>query len=651
MTFLLRASSCLLMAVPLPGFGDDASMLLETKRLHLGKQGQWEWESFKDRAVDAERFERKFQAKANATEQTLSVWQRDVKLGWAVKINGKRVGNLVTSEPAMETLLAIPPNTMRDGENVLTIDPPANLDDIEVGPVLIHAKPMREVPIGAKVAVTVTDEKTGDGMPCRITVTRNDGTLQPLLAEPAAEVAVRVGVVYTRSGKAALSLPPGDYDVYAGRGFEWSVQHAKLSVSAGDAKPMALKLRREVPTDGWIAADSHIHTLTHSGHGDATIQERMLTIAGEGIELAIATDHNHHADYGPSVASMNLADVFTPVIGNEVTTKHGHFNAFPIQPGARVANHQIEDWATLLPEIRATPGVKVITLNHPRDLHSGFVPLGGIQFNPKTGKHRQANALDVDAMEVITSAAMQSDIHLLYRDWFALLNRGHRIAAIGSSDSHDVTRFILGQGRTYVAVKDANPASLDLDEVWRSYQEGRLLVSLGLLAQVKVNDRFGVGDLATGMEDKVKVEATVFGPAWVKADHVALYANGIQVREQKLQDEGRAGEKARVMWEIPKPAHDVHLVVIATGPGVTAPYWEIPRPYQPSSKTFVPRVVGSTNPVWLDADGDGKFESAFALARELVQKLGKDRAALTEALKGFDAALAIQVDAILQEDG
>ena len=91
-----------------------------------------------------------------------------------------------------------------------------------------------------------------------------------------------------------------------------------------------------------------------------------------------------------------------------------------------MVNHEQDDWAKLLPEIRATPGVKVITLNHPRDLHSGFIPLGGMQFNPKTGRHRQADALDIDAMEVITSAAMQSDIHLLYRDWFALLNRGQR---------------------------------------------------------------------------------------------------------------------------------------------------------------------------------------------------------------------------------
>lgn len=634
----------LICLLSLPLMADD--MVLEARRLHLGKEGQFEWESFKDRPLDGERFERRFQAGANATEQTLRIWQREVKLSWQVKLNDKKLGTLVNQVTALENLLAIPPGLLRDGENVLTIEPPAILDDIEIGPVSITSTSVNEALSGAQVEVSVTDAETGAGLPCRLTVTRKDDTLQPLRTEPAEAVAVRVGVVYTRNGRVTLSLPPGDYRLHAGRGFEWSVETAAISVKKRDVMPVALKLRREVDTNGWIAADSHIHTLTHSGHGDAKIEERMLTIAGEGIELAVATDHNHHTDYAPSAASMAVADRFTPVIGNEVTTKHGHFNAFPIQAGAKVVNHQQEDWSKLIPDIRATTGVQVITLNHPRDMHSGFIPLGGVQFNPKTGRHRQADALDIDAMEVITSGAMQSDIHLLYRDWFALLNRGHRIAAVASSDTHDVNRFILGQGRTYVAARDADPANLDLGEVWRSYQEGRLLVSLGLLVQVVVQDRFGVGDLATGLPERIKVEALVSGPSWVQADHIELYANSQVIREQKITDDHRAGEKARVIWEIPKPPHDVHLVVIATGPGVTEPFWEIPQPYQPTSKTFTSRVIGSTNPVWIDADGDSRFESAFAIAQRLIEAAGGDREKLRESLKRCDEAVTAQAESL-----
>lgn len=625
------------------------STTLQSKRLHLGKAGQFEWDTFKDNPVDAERLELRFEAKTNTTECTLRIWQRDVKQTWPVMLNGRRLGSLTLAETALECVLALPAGALREGENILSIEAPAQLDDIEVAPVMLDSKPVVEAIAGSTIQVSVTDAQTNEAMPCRLTLTRPDGTLQPLQADPAGDVATRVGVVYAKHGKTTLSAPPGDYVLHAGRGFEWSVETQKLSLKSGDTQEVKLALKREVDTKGWIAADSHIHTLTHSGHGDAKIEERMITIAGEGIELAIATDHNHHTDYAPIAASIGVADRFTSVIGNEVTTKHGHFNAFPIQPGAALVNHNEQDWAKLLSAIRATPGVKVITLNHPRDLHSGFVPLGGLQFNPTTGKHRHAEALDIDAMEVITSGALQSDIHLLYRDWFALLNRGHRIAAIASSDTHDVNRFILGQGRTYVAAKDRHPAQLDLDEVWRSYQEGRLLVSLGLMTTLKVDDRFTIGDVATGLGAQIQVEAVVSGPAWVKADRIELYANGILIREQPIMDEPRAGEKARITWQLPKQAHDVHLVAIATGPGITEPFWEIPRPYQPSSKTLTPRVIGSTNPIWLDNDGDGQFSSAFAIAQFLVKKHGHDLPALREALKKHDAAIMIQVDSLLPE--
>jgi hypothetical protein len=597
---------------------------LESKRFHLGKLGQFEWSIYEGHAVDAERLEKRFEAKTNAQPLFLRLWQKDVKLSWPVFLNDKKLGSLTTAEMPLECILKVPVGALKDGENVLRIDAPPALDDIEIGPVVLTAQDIG----GAKIDVVVTND-----MPCRITLTRPDGTLQPLKAEPAAQVAARTGVVYTPKGRVTIDVPPGDYVLHAGRGFEWSAERQTLSVKAGEVKVAKFELKREVDTRGWIAVDSHIHTLTHSGHGDATIDERMLTIAGEGIELAISTDHNHHTDYAPAAAKMEVAQHFTPVIGNEVTTKHGHFNAFPVQSGAKVVDPNEQDWSRLLPAICATPGVEVITLNHPRDLHSGFVPLGGVMFNAQTGKHRHAGALSgLNALEVITSAAMQSDIELLYRDWFALLNRGHRIFAVGSSDSHDVNRFILGQGRTYALAKDDDPAAVNLGEVWRSYHEGRLLVSLGLLVTMTVDGRFGIGDIATGLGGALKIECVIQSPSWTLADKLQIFANGQLVHERAIADE------KRITWTMPKPLHDVHLVAIATGPGVTEPFWEIPRPYQPSSKTFTPLVIGSTNPIWIDADGDGRFESAYEIAKRLIEQGGS--------IEKHDAAVKAQADGL-----
>ena len=84
-------------------------------------------------------------------------------------------------------------------------------------------------------------------------------------------------------------------------------------------------------------------------------------------------------------------------------------------------------------------------------------------------------------MEVVTSAAMQSDFMAPYRDWFAMLNWGHPITGVGSSDTHDVSRFILGQGRTYVECPDTHPDKINITKACESFRYMRAYISMGLL--------------------------------------------------------------------------------------------------------------------------------------------------------------------------
>ena len=93
---------------------------------------------------------------------------------------------------------------------------------------------------------------------------------------------------------------------------------------------------------------------------------------------------------------------------------------------------------------------------------------------------------------------------------------------------------------------------------------------------------------------------------------------------------------------MPRPAYDVHLVAIAAGPAVTAPYWAIPRPYQPTSPRWESRVIGSTNPIWVDGDGDGQFTAPRARAQRLAAQHGLNPVPLIRALAPFDEAIAAQ---------
>lgn len=501
------------------------------------------------------------------------------------------------------------------------------------------------VPGQFTVRVRGTD---GEPLPCRLTITDRNGELVPLEVEKSVSVAHLPGVIYTGTGEARFTLPGGRYTLYANRGLEYGLVTRTLDTTR--PATLDLTLKREVDTSGYLSCDTHIHTLTYSGHGDATVAERMATIAGEGIELAIATDHNHHTDYAPFARETKTDPYFTSVIGNEVTTKVGHFNAFPIRPGSPVPRFDLTDWQPLLAGIRATPGVRVVVLNHPSNNHSGFIPTHSKRFHAASGESRDGRNWDFDGMEVVTSAALQSDWMKPYWDWFALLNRGRKIAGIGASDTHEVDRFILGQARTYIAGKADRPDRIDIQAACDSILAGKVLVSMGLLTEAWVDGRFGVGELATGVGAQMKVRVRVQGPSWIGADRVELFANGQKVASQPVVSPKRA-VKADVTFRLPRPRQDVWLVAIASGPGVREPYWPTARPYQPNRGDWDPRVIGSTNPIRIDGDGDGRYTSPAEYARRVVEAHAAAPDALLKALRPYDEATAVQAASLLRERG
>src|SRR5207302_6218465 len=129
------------------------------------------------------------------------------------------------------------------------------------------------------------------------------------------------------------------------------------------------------------------------------------------------------------------------------TTAVGHFNIFPVRSDAPAPDNLLKDWKMLFNSIERT-GPSVVVLNHPCDLHSGFRPFGPEHHNAVTGENLDGWVLRANAMEVINSGAQQSDVLRPCHDWFGLLNRGIVLTPVGASDSHDVSRFIVGQART-----------------------------------------------------------------------------------------------------------------------------------------------------------------------------------------------------------
>jgi hypothetical protein len=642
---------CVVLSISCYGvLGQSQTRLVDNTIHHLRNGAVREWSEFPEVVTDKQ-LKLDFLFKGKPTEATMIVRQYDVKQDWDVLLNDQKVGSLVTDEQDMVVFFAVPSGLLKRGRNELVIKCTSeSVDDIKVGRFALDMRSLDQVLSESSLEIQVLDRSSGNVLPSRITITNYDGSLQSVAASKQKNLAIRPGVIYTSNGTASFRLPAGKYKVYATRGFEYGVDSVEVVLKPGDKVEKSLRIAREVDTNGWISSDTHIHTFTYSRHGDASMEERAITIAGEGIELPILTDHNVHVDIEPFAQMMEVDHYFTPVVGNELTTKVGHFNIFQMTPGNRVIDPNAEDWNSIGKNINDKANVKAVILNHARDIHNGFRPFGPEHHLSSAGTSLDMNVFPANSMEVMNSGSQQTHIMNLFHDWFGMINRGYHLTPVGSSDSHDVSRYIVGQGRTYIKGNDNDPANINVDSAIRNFKKGKVLVSAGLLSKIKVNDQYGPGDMAPPSE-KISVTVEVWGPAWTKADHVSLYANGKKIKEEKIEDDGRPGLKWQNTWEINLPGHDVFLVAIAGGPGEGMPFWPIAKPYQPASTEWTPRLVGSTGPVWIDADNNGVRNTAFYYAATVMDESEGSMEKVMEILRGYDRAVAMQVAMLLWTHG
>ena len=612
------------------------SRIVDPNFYHLGDNVVKEWKEAPAKPAGFE-LSIRFPAKANTRDLTLGLTHRDVDDRWHLVLNGREIGKLQRKKPRAEYFYNLPAGALRDGENELRIEGRRTKDDITIGEVTLHDASLRELLKLQPVTITVKDADSGKDLPARLTFANTSNALVEVFYATAPTTAVRRGIVYTLGEPTRCELPPGQYRVYASRGTEWSLQEKPLVVGVQVPSPLRFELRRELDTTGFVAADTHIHTLTFSGHGDASVEERMVTLAAEGVELAIATDHNHQTDFRPYQSKLGLNEHFTSVTGNEVTTRNGHFNSFPLPPGKDVPPFKEDDWVKLVDGIRAK-GAKVVILNHPRwpDIARG--PFGRFGLNRASGDRASGGPFTFDALELINSGTLQPDPLFICHDWFALLNSGARITAVGSSDSHTVGN-IVGQGRTYVPSRTDAPGEIDVDAACEAFRAGRTSVSMGIIANATVNGRHGHGDLARTDASAVNVRLRVQAPSWVSPRRVLIYVNGQAVMERPLPPR-KPGTPIDLVqtWTLPEVREDGWLVCVVLGPGVKNPAWATEADY-----TFA-----ATNPIYLDVDGDGRYSPPRETAQALLRQAGPQAARRWDAVKAASDPIAVQMISLLR---
>ena len=338
------------------------------------------------------------------------------------------------------------------------------------------------------------------------------GARQTTAATSSDRLAVRPGVIYTADGQARIRR--------AGR------QVHDL------CRPRVRVLARQGRDRRWPPARPRRHTLSHPPRSATTGLRRLRHARPHADPFRPRRRDDRRADDHAGRRRDRAADrhrpqrphrlrAARPPAGRAAVLHAGHrqrsddaasatSTSFPIAAAAPACpTTSSKDWAAIFDEIFATPGVKVAILNHARDLHSGVRPFGPELFNAAVGENLDGWPMRFNAMEVINSGATQTDpLRLLARlDGPAQprlpghAGRQQRLARRGplhrrpGADLHPLRR-------------PRRRRNLDVDAAVKSFLQGDVLVSYGLLASLDVVRMLG---------DQISLQIAVQGPAWTTA--------------------------------------------------------------------------------------------------------------------------------------
>jgi hypothetical protein len=512
---------------------------------------------------------------------------------------------------------------------------------LEVGKEEQRGLSLRLRPPG-RVSLEVRSEIGGELLPARLIFLGKGRTKTPKFV-PEREDRQVDNVIYTHTGRGTRNVPPGDYHVIVTRGPEYTLSEHEVRVRSGETTSIVARLARVVDTNGFIACDFHLHSV-NSQDSLVGLEDRIRSLVSENIEFAVPTDHNHVTDYRPIIQELGLRRFISSIPGSEVTTDGfvlGHFNVFPLEPEAGTPGEGAIAFHRRLPreifaEVRARPGSdRVIQVNHPR-LNRGNGYWNDVGWVGRAGAARSRRySPDFDAIEVFNGLDRTlARTDRVLKEWFVLLNRGYRYTATGNSDSHRLGFEEVGYPRNFVAVSDDNPERVDPQELVASVKAGRVVVTNGPFVRVRAVSALKDGSPAQGsvgatpsggpspisstyprpptgpavmvgtMGELVKsgpggviLEVEAQAAPWVDVRTIEIVANGSVVSAIPVPKTHKVLRyKGSVRFQ---PTSDTWYVVLVRGedPLLTVPRRKVPP-------------LAITNPIWVDANADGKFRTA-----------------------------------------
>jgi hypothetical protein len=452
------------------------------------------------------------------------------------------------------------------------------------------------IPAGARLEVVAEHVASGEPIPVRIRVMPLRGTPNPNLG-PDWSASGALDTVIAPSGRTSIPLPNGYYRVIVTHGPEWSVHDEQIELGVGESRRLRARLEHVVDPGPWVPCEFHVHAAP-SPDSQVALEDRVASLVAEGIAFAVPTDHNHVTDYTAAVRAQPLAGLAS-VPGVEVTTydpAFGHFNAFPFPIDPDRPNNGAPDAfgqtpASLFATLHAIDPELVVQVNHPR-MENGIGYFDIAEYDAPSGRGGVQYSDDYDTLEVWNGydLARRELFERVFFDWLAIVARGRRVVATGSSDSHTIRSEGAGYPRTYVRAPIQGVT--DGRALVRALRRGRAFVTSGPFLNVKIDDK-GPGEEVLLTSDLIEVNVIAQVPSWMQIDALRIYLGTKLVHRSALGPPshvrfGGLGHRyeRKIRLPVSRPAP---LVVVVDGGKELAPV---------VARGGV-RPFAFTNPVWL----------------------------------------------------
>jgi hypothetical protein len=326
------------------------------------------------------------------------------------------------------------------------------------------------------------------------------------------------------------------------------------------------------------------------------VTRKVAGAVADGLDIPVSSEHEWVTDFQPVIKALGVTPWAFGMASSELTTfAWGHFGVVPLTPHDDAVNHGAVEWignspAEVFKHVHSLPEQPILIVNHPRSSgFAGYFGAASFDHDADTGDP-ELWSHDFDAIEVFNDSDFEKNRADSVADWFALMNHGHRVSAVGSSDSHHLRTSPVGYPRTCFQFGHDDPTKLSTKAVRDALAGANSTISGGLFMSVAGPGGEQPGATVTTASGSATFLVTVQAPSWISADTLETIVNGATVSMEPLLPIGVGPARKfanQVTVKLDPAAPHNWVVFHARGETDLAPLHPGRRPFAVSNPVFL----------------------------------------------------------------